>query len=51
VDSGACSLADSVASATFTIVVSRIDMIDPTTTTEETIRMSRSSRSDDMWQR
>src|SRR4051794_32488710 len=39
-DSDACSSRDSVSSATLTIVVSRIDMIAPTTTTVATARTS-----------
>ena len=43
--SGASSSRDSVSSATLTIVVSRIDMITPVTTTAETIQTSRPSGS------
>ncbi len=43
--SGASSSRDSVSSATLTIVVSRIDMITPTTTTAATIQTSRPSGS------
>ena len=43
VDSGALSSRESVSRATLTIVVSRIDMITPTTTTAATTQTSRGS--------
>jgi hypothetical protein len=43
--SGLCRSRLSVASATLTIVVSRIDMNDPITTTDATTMIPRSSRS------